>query len=122
VDFRQLPAMLAEIDIGIVPRVPGPFNEGQSFSSGLEYAAAGCPFVAYPSGEYRLLNEQGAGLVAGSVDEWRDQLDLLLRAPAVRDTWRQMGRAVVAEKHGPKRIGIQYHQLFEQLLEARRAA
>ena len=77
VPIHQYAANL-KFDIGIVPLVDIPFNEAKSNIKGLEYAAAGIPFVASPLPEYRLLHEDGVGLLADSPDEWRLQMGALL--------------------------------------------
>ena len=67
-----------QFDIGLVPLNNIPFNEAKSTIKGLEYAAAGIPFVASDLPEYRLLHEQGMGMIATSPEEWRQQLTALL--------------------------------------------
>ena len=57
-------------DIGIVPLNNIPFNEAKSNIKGLEYAAAGIPFVASDLPEYRLLAEDGIGVIATTAEEW----------------------------------------------------
>lgn len=65
-------------DIGTVPLVDVPFNHAKSFIKGLEYAAAGIPFVASPLPEYiRLRDDYGIGRVANDVDEWVTHLQEL---------------------------------------------
>jgi hypothetical protein len=72
------PDLFGYLNIGLVPLVPVPFNEAKSNIKGLEYAASGIPFVAYPSHEYRLLAESGVGRLAETPDEWRDHVTELL--------------------------------------------
>jgi len=67
-----------KFDIGIVPLSDIPFNRAKSNIKGLEYAAAGIPFVASPLYEYRLLHNDGAGLLADTPEEWRLQIEALL--------------------------------------------
>jgi len=69
------------MDIGLVPLVDRPYNAARSCLKGLEYAAAGVPFVASASPAYIDLGE---GLLAGqsleeqSPDAWRIALERLL--------------------------------------------
>lgn len=58
-------------DIGIVPLSLIPFNECKSYIKGLEYAAAGIPFVASPSREYKRLASDGIGLLAEKPLDWK---------------------------------------------------
>jgi glycosyltransferase involved in cell wall biosynthesis len=71
-------------DIGVVPLVDIPFNSAKSGIKGLEYAAAGIPFVASPLPEYiRLRDEYGIGRIASSASEWVEHIEELFD-PAVR--------------------------------------
>lgn len=68
------PDLLTGFDIGIVPLRDCPQNHAKSFLKGLEYAAAGVPFVAQRTAEYEAL---GAGLLASTPREWAAALDAL---------------------------------------------
>ncbi len=58
-------------DIGVVPLKNIPFNDAKSWIKGLEYAAAGIPFVSSPSSEYvRLKKEYGVGRLAKNSGAW----------------------------------------------------
>jgi glycosyltransferase involved in cell wall biosynthesis len=58
-------------DIGLVPLVDIPFNHAKSAIKGLEYAAAGVPFIASPLPEYLRLRDQfGVGRIAANTAEW----------------------------------------------------
>lgn len=83
-----------KFDIGIVPLTDIPFNHAKSNIKGLEYAAANIPFVASDLPEYRLLHEDGVGLLATTPEEWRSQMETLLD-PNYRGKQAKMGRATV---------------------------
>lgn len=68
--ISDYPKLFPHIDIGIVPLRDVPFNHAKSFIKGLEYAAAGIPFVASDLPEYRYLFEAGIGRVAKTQDDW----------------------------------------------------
>jgi glycosyltransferase involved in cell wall biosynthesis len=74
---------LLTMSVGLVPLNRIPFSEAKSNLKGLEYAAAGIPFIATPTEEYRLLAESGVGRLAETPDEWRDHATELLD-PEVR--------------------------------------
>jgi glycosyltransferase involved in cell wall biosynthesis len=58
-------------DIGVIPLVDVPFNHAKSNIKGLEFAAAGIPFVASPLPEYvRLSEEYGIGRLAKTDRDW----------------------------------------------------
>jgi hypothetical protein len=72
------PQLLTPIDIGIIPLNNIEFNHAKSFIKGLEYAAAGVPFVSSYSPEYQYLADNGIGRVARNEKEWIYHLDELL--------------------------------------------
>jgi hypothetical protein len=65
-------------DIGLVPLNDIEFNHAKSNIKGLEYAAAGIPFIATDVPEYRLLHETGVGRIARTADDWRHNAEDLL--------------------------------------------
>lgn len=65
-------------DIGLVPLNDVPFNHAKSNLKGMEYAAAGIPFIAQALPEYLLLEESGCGVTASTPAEWREQAERLL--------------------------------------------
>ena len=95
--MSKYPSLLTDFHIGLVPLKHSAFNESKSFLKGLEYSAAGIPFVATPTEEYRLLHSYGVGRLAETPDEWRDHVTDLLD-PAVRCAEGMRNREIV-EKH-----------------------
>ena len=94
--ISDYPRLLQDFHIGLVPLARKPFNEAKSNLKGLEYAAAGIPFIATPTEEYRLLHETGIGRLAETPDEWRDHAVELLD-PDVRRAEAERQRALVEE-------------------------
>lgn len=75
---------LMRFDIGVVPLHMSPFNQAKSWMKGLEYAAAGIPFVASPSDEYLTLKKvYGIGRLAKGTHQWMKHLNQL-RDPQLR--------------------------------------
>jgi hypothetical protein len=85
VPISHYPNLFLPIDIGIVPLNNVPFNHAKSFIKGLEYAAAGVPFVASWSPEYEYLSEKGIGRIAKTEEEWIYHLDELKSPRKRRD-------------------------------------
>lgn len=78
VPILTYPKLFEPIDIGIVPLSDVKFNHAKSFIKGLEYAAAGVPFVSSYSPEYEYLAKEGdIGRVAYNDDDWIYHLDEL---------------------------------------------
>lgn len=90
--------ILAPIDVGIVPLTSNKFNEAKSSLKGLEYAASGIPFIATPTYEYRLLNEEGAGRLAARKRDWIKHLNAL-RDPDIRNEEAKKNYDIVFEKY-----------------------
>ena len=81
--ISKYPQLFRKIDIGMVPLNNVKFNYAKSGIKGLEYTAAGVPFVASYSPEYAILEEQGIGRVARNEREWIGHMEDLLD-PKVR--------------------------------------
>lgn len=81
--ISRYPELFRKIDVGMVPLNNVKFNHAKSCIKGLEYAAAGVPFIASYSPEYELLEEQGVGRVARNNQEWMGHAEDLLD-PKVR--------------------------------------
>ena len=67
-----------QFDIGLVPLSDIPFNHAKSNIKGLEYAAAGIPFVTSHSPEYLELAATGVGRVAWDATGWVNSMTELL--------------------------------------------
>ena len=92
---------LMRFDIGVVPLTSNSFNEAKSWIKGLEYAAAGIPFVASGSSEYkRLKSVYGVGRIAFKQPEWVKHLEQL-RDPAFRQEEADANLAAIAPLDAP---------------------
>jgi hypothetical protein len=92
------------------------FVSHNSWIKGLEYAAAGIPFVAQRTAEYEAL---GAGLLASNGKEWRACLDRL-RDPRERAVQRERGLEA-ARANDLRRRGREWEEAYAGLLAARPA-
>ena len=90
----QYPTLLQHFHVGLVPLRLNDFNQSKSYLKGLEYAAAGVPFIATPSEEYKILYSRGVGRLAATPDEWRDHATELLD-PEVRRDEAERQRGIV---------------------------
>lgn len=79
VPIHEYPDLFMGLEVGLVPLADHPFNRAKSWIKGLEYAAAGVPFVASPMPEYvRLHDLYGLGRLAWKPLQWKRHLGLLL--------------------------------------------
>lgn len=77
VKLEELTRYAADFDVGIAPLAPVAMNEARSNIKLKEYASAGVPWLASPTGPYVGLGErQGGRLVAD--DQWHSELSRLL--------------------------------------------
>lgn len=105
-----------QFDIGIAPLNDVPFNHAKSWIKGLEYAAAGVPFIASNLSEYRRLNEEyGIGRLASNVDEWYDHIEELY-APDVRRVEGKRQREMVRERLDVKVQAARIEEIIENYI------
>jgi glycosyltransferase involved in cell wall biosynthesis len=103
-------------DIGVVPLNDIPFNHAKSWIKGLEYAAAGIPFVASPLPEYvRLKEEYGVGRLASTTEEWVHHLSELLD-PKVREAEAIHNRNIVRSEFPVSRMAKAWDEIIWEVL------
>lgn len=98
------PTLFRRLDVGLVPLADHPFNRAKSSIKGLEYAAAGVPFVAADLPSYVGLRDAGVGRVARRPRDWTRALSALLD-PGARDEDREMNWEAVQAFDVRRRIG-----------------
>jgi glycosyltransferase involved in cell wall biosynthesis len=103
-------------DIGIVPLSDVVFNIAKSWIKGIEYAAAGIPFIASDMDEYkRLHNKYGIGRLASTTDEWVAHFEELLD-PTVRHAEAQRAREIVDKELDARLMAKKWDDLAWGLL------
>jgi hypothetical protein len=112
--INTYPELFRKFDIGIVPLNNIKFNYAKSFIKGLEYVAAGIPFVASYSPEYKLLEDQGIGRVANNPQEWIAHLSEL-EDPKVRKEDVERNLEGVKKYHTMERRGSQWNEVFHAI-------
>jgi spore maturation protein CgeB len=111
------PSLFRKFDIGIVPLSNIPFNHAKSTIKGLEYAAAGIPFVSSYSPEYSLLENQGVGRVAASESDWITHLEDLMN-PKTRKEEVEKNYENIKILHTMEVRGETWENVFNQILES----
>lgn len=110
----KYPEMFRRIDIGIVPLSDVKFNYAKSYIKGLEYTAAGIPFISQDLEEYSVLASEGVGRVAKNMDEWLEHLEFY-KNPKNRNIERQNNRRIVQEKHSMEIRGIEWNKVYKEI-------
>jgi len=113
--IMSYPELFRKIDVGIVPLTDIDFNHAKSFIKGLEYAAAGVPFIASPSPEYVYLAEHGVGRIANTQEEWISHATELLN-PKTRKQEREQNRKIIEEKFSMQARAKDWEDAFEEIL------
>jgi glycosyltransferase involved in cell wall biosynthesis len=108
------PKLFPPIDIGIVPLNDLPFNHAKSFIKGLEYAAAGVPFIASNSPEYKYLADLGVGRVASNREEWLYHLEELLN-PQMRKDEAVINYEIIKDKFSMEVRGSDWNDVMERI-------
>jgi len=101
------------MDVGVVPLNDLPFNRAKSAIKGMEYLAAGAPFIAADTPEYKWAAEQGMGhLVRARVGkDWSSALGKFLD-PEFRDIERKRGMEAL-QAHDTRVRGRDWIETYE---------
>ncbi|WP_431796735.1 glycosyltransferase family 4 protein [Cupriavidus metallidurans] len=93
-------AAIADCDVGVMPLIDSPWEQGKCAYKLIQYMACGLPTVASPVGaNCEVVVEGETGLMAATPDEWVRNLRLLL---GNRELRQRLGAA------GKKRVEAQY--------------
>ncbi len=84
-DWKELPRLIADVDINIAPLTRTVFNEAKSENKWIEAALVKVPTVASDIGAFAQMVEHGkTGMLCSDVNEWRDVLLELVDKPDLR--------------------------------------
>jgi hypothetical protein len=110
---------IANLDVGIVPLARTRFNAAKSWLKGIEYAAAGVPFVASPTTEYGALAVDGVGMLAQDRGrDWARKVAYLLDPDKSR-AWAEHSREVIRERHTYERNGWKWAEAWAEAMHRR---
>lgn len=85
VGWTELPALIAEADINLVPLLPTIFNEAKSENKWVEAALVRVPTVASDLGAFhRMIRQEETGLLCHTPEDWERALARLIEQPALR--------------------------------------
>lgn len=114
--ISRYPSLFRKIDIGLVPLSGVQFNDAKSGIKGLEYSAAGVPWIASDSPEYALLSDLGIGRVANSPEAWEAHLEALLD-PRVRKEDIERNFDNIRTYQTMEVRGHEWNEVMHQILE-----
>lgn len=122
VDVEVLPwstkteaAAIAECDVGIMPLLDTPWEQGKCAYKLIQYMACGLPTVASPVGaNCEVVVEGETGFLTGTAEAWMDKLGLLLRDAALRQQLGAAGRKRVEAIYCLQQVAPQLVRLLQQ--------
>jgi glycosyltransferase involved in cell wall biosynthesis len=121
VDWRDLPALIASVDINIVPLERSLFTEGKS---NLKYYEAGIlkvPTIATPTEPFTSSIREGeSGMFAASDEKWYQALKLLVTDASLRRRLGEQAHADVLHNFLPGVIAEEALAAYGQMIRARR--
>jgi len=113
--WQHLPKLTREVDINLAPlTLDLDFNETKSAIKWLEAALVQVPTIASPSQPYRsVIRHDHNGMLAGTPDEWRKCLELLISAEKRRRKIGQQARQDALENFSAEKQGRRYLDILE---------
>jgi glycosyltransferase involved in cell wall biosynthesis len=100
VPYESLPALIADVQIGLSPLTNTLWSRSKCAMKALEYMSMGVPVVASPVGEHNYLIKDGVnGLLAASEDEWVSKISHLIEEPGESDRIGQKAREAVLRNY-----------------------
>ena len=100
VPYESLPALIADVQIGLSPLTNTLWSRSKCAMKALEYMSMGVPVVASPVGEHNYLIKDGVnGLLAASEDEWVSKISHLIEEPGESDRIGQKARETVLRNY-----------------------
>jgi len=111
-------AQVQAMDIGLAPLADTEWERGKCGLKTLQYMACGIPVVGSPVGVQRKMIEQSSGgMLATSLDEWREKIQWLIDHPVERAAMGERGRAFVEATYSLREWAPRW---VEQVLAAAR--
>ncbi|MDO4404638.1 MAG: glycosyltransferase [Atopobiaceae bacterium] len=93
VSWRELPSLIASVDINLAPIEPTLFNEAKSENKWLEAALVGVPTIASDFGAFAHAIRNGeTGLLCANTQEWYDAICMLVNDRAYRERLGEQAR------------------------------
>ena len=116
VDWRALPAQIAQVDINIAPLVDNPQRRAKSAVKYLEAAAVGVPTIASQLDPYADIVHGETGLLARTSDEWRGSLSQLIEHTALRQRIGTAAHADTLAHHTTAARAPNFAAIIEQIV------
>ncbi len=120
---EEMPAILAKMDVGLLPLRDTLFNQCKSPTKLFEYLAMGCVVCASPVGEvHHILRHGENGLLADTPEDWARNLALCIENEPARMSLARQALADCQQNWTLEQIGDRLHDLLIPLLNHRAAS
>ena len=104
---------LSRITIGVMPLQHDIWSEGKCGFKGLQYMALEIASIMSPVGvNISIIHDGHNGFLAGSPEEWKEKLELVLKDKALRKKLGQAGRQTINERYSVDANKEKYLKLF----------
>lgn len=114
-DERTEAAELEAIDVGIMPLIDSPWEQGKCGYKLIQYMACGKPVVASPVGVNRQIVEHGSdGYLASTAEEWIQAFRLLHADPHRALAMGRSGRNKVERSYSLTALAPRVHRVLEE--------
>ncbi|MCL7462271.1 glycosyltransferase family 4 protein [Pseudomonas sp. NW5] len=107
--------LIRQMDIGIMPLLDTPWEQGKCGYKLIQYMACAVPVVASPVGvNVDIVKGSGSGLLASSTAQWCEALHTLAASPAVRQRFGAAGWQAVQSRYSLQAQASILRQVLEQ--------
>lgn len=114
-------ALLASIDIGIMPLPNTPWEQGKCGYKLVQYMACGKPVIASPVGVNNEIVRQGVnGFLAADESEWEQALEALVTSAQLRREMGAAGRSIMESEYSLQVVAPKLVRIFEQAAGGKR--
>jgi glycosyltransferase involved in cell wall biosynthesis len=110
-----------EWDVGICPLSPIEFNMFKADTKWVEYTSVGAAVIASRGTVYDESCSDGCGILADSVEEWREALQVLTSDPARRFAIVSHAQDKLLRDYSTERLRAQVLSMFDRTKDAARA-
>jgi len=105
---------LARISIGVMPLEMDIWSEGKCGFKGLQYMSLGIPALMSPVGvNTQIVSHEVNGFLPVKLDEWKNQLELLLTDVELRKRIGEAGKKTIDERYSVLSNQSNYLSLFQ---------
>ena len=113
---EEIPTLVSQLDIGILPLADGPWERGKCAMKALIYMARGKPCVCSRVGENVYVIQDGTnGFLADDPDEWAEKLRALMTSEALRREIGCRGRQTIEDQYTTARC---FDKLYTAVFQA----